>query len=96
MNDNRKSGIALIVGSMAGVMTMAFHPTGAATVSPDQMEHLVRMSGGAHALALVSALMLFLGTCGQGWELLANSLSKLTRVHARHDVIKEHKINVRI
>jgi hypothetical protein len=64
MNDNRKSGIALIVGSIGAVMTMAIHPTGAATVSPDQVEHLVRMSGGAHALALVSALVLLLGTCG--------------------------------
>jgi hypothetical protein len=64
MTDNRKAGIALIVGSLAGVITMAIHPAGAATVSPDHVGHLVRMSGVAHALALGSMLLLFLGTCG--------------------------------
>ena len=55
--DNQKAGLALILGSLGGMVTMAIHPTGASS-------HLPLTSGIAHTLALVSVLLLFLGTCG--------------------------------
>jgi hypothetical protein len=64
MTDNRKAGWALIVGSTGGVVTMSIHPTGAGTMHPDQVGHLVWVSAIAHTLALVSVLLLFLGACG--------------------------------
>jgi hypothetical protein len=64
MTDNRKAGWALIMGSTGGVVTMAIHPTGAGTMRPYQVGHLVWVSGIAHTLALVSVLLLFLGACG--------------------------------
>jgi hypothetical protein len=64
MTDNRKAGWALIAGSVGGMVTMAIHPVGAGKMSADQVSHLMAMSGIAHGLALVSVLLLFLGTCG--------------------------------
>ena len=52
------------MGSIGSVITMAIHPVGAGNSSPDLMAHLVLISGVAHALALVSVLLLFLGACG--------------------------------
>ena len=40
MTDDRKAGIALIVGSLGGILTMAIHPTGTASLSADQIAHL--------------------------------------------------------
>jgi len=64
MTDDRKAGIALIAGSVGGIVTMAIHPTGSASLSAEQVAHLMGMSGIAHSLAMVSMLLLFLGTCG--------------------------------
>jgi hypothetical protein len=64
MTDNRKAGWALMVGSVGGMVTMAIHPVGAGKLSPEQVERLAWISGIAHGLALVSVLLLFLGTCG--------------------------------
>lgn len=64
MTDNRKAGIALIAGSLGGILTMAVHPTGTASLSADQVAHLAIVSGAAHSLAMVSVLLLFLGACG--------------------------------
>lgn len=64
MTDNRKAGIALIVGSIGAVVTMAIHPVGGGEMTAAQVEHLMWMSGVAHGLALASVLLLFLGTCG--------------------------------
>lgn len=55
MSDDRKSGIALIAGSVGGILTMAIHPTSAATLP---------MAGPAHSLAIASMVLLFLGACG--------------------------------
>lgn len=55
MTDDRKSGIALVAGSLGGILTMAIHPTNAATLP---------MAAPAHTLALVSVALLFLGACG--------------------------------
>jgi len=64
MTDDRKSGIALIAGSLGGILTMAIHPTGAASLTAEQVGHLSVISGAAHSLAMVSVLLLFLGACG--------------------------------
>jgi hypothetical protein len=64
MTDDRKSGIALIAGSLGGVLTMAIHPTGAASLTADQVAHLAVASAAAHSLAMVSFVVLFLGGCG--------------------------------
>lgn len=55
MTDDRKAGIALIAGSLGGILTTAIHPTGAASLP---------MAGPAHSIAMVSILLLFLGACG--------------------------------
>jgi hypothetical protein len=64
MTDDRKSGIALIAGSLGGILTMAIHPAGGASLTADKVAHLTVASGGAHSLAMVSLLLLFLGACG--------------------------------
>ena len=71
MTDDRKAGIALIVGSLGGILTMAIHPTGTASLSADQIARLAIVSGAAHSLAMVSVLLLFLGTCGLARRLAA-------------------------
>lgn len=64
MTDDRKAGIALIAGSIGGMLTMAIHPATAGDLTPDYVRHMAWMSGVAHTLALVSVLVLFLGACG--------------------------------
>ncbi len=64
MTDDRKSGIALVAGSLGGLLTMAIHPTGAASLSAGQVAHLSAVSAVAHSLAMMSVLLLFLGACG--------------------------------
>ncbi len=64
MTDDRRSGIALIAGSLGGILTMVVHPTGAASLTADQVAHLAVVSAGAHSLAMFSFLLLFLGACG--------------------------------
>ena len=64
MTDDRKSGIALIAGSLGGILTMAIHPTAGGSLMADQVGHLSLVSGIAHSIAMVSVLLLFLGACG--------------------------------
>jgi hypothetical protein len=64
MTDNRKAGIALIAGSLGGILTMAVHPTGSISLTAEQIAHLSITSGAAHSLAMLSVLLLFLGACG--------------------------------
>jgi hypothetical protein len=66
MTDDRKSGIALIAGSLGGIVTMAIHPrgSGAGPLTADQVAHLAFASATAHTLAMFSFLVLFLGACG--------------------------------
>jgi hypothetical protein len=64
MTDDRKSGVALIAGSLGGLLTMAIHPTSAGALTPPQFEHLALVSAIAHTLAMVSFLALFLGAIG--------------------------------
>jgi hypothetical protein len=64
MTDNRKTGIALIAGSLGGILTMAIHPTAGGALTAEQVGHLAVASGVAHSIAMVSVLVLFLGACG--------------------------------
>ena len=75
MTDNRKSGIALIAGSLGGILTMAIHPTAGGALTAEQVGHLAVASGVAHSLAMVSVLLLFLGACG-----LTQSIAAADRV----------------
>ncbi len=75
MTDDRKSGIALIAGSLGGILTMAIHPTGAASLTADQVAHLAVASAAAHSLAMVSFVVLFLEGCG-----LARSIGAPDRI----------------
>lgn len=65
MTDDRKAGIALIAGSLGGMLTMHIHPSGAVSITtPAQLQHLAAASAIAHSLALISVLLVFLGACG--------------------------------
>jgi hypothetical protein len=64
MTDDRKSGIALIAGSLGGILTMVIHPTGAGAMSAEQTSHLAIVSAAAHSLAIASVIVVFLGACG--------------------------------
>jgi len=64
MTDDRKSGIALIAGSLGLILTMAMHPVATGSLTVAQGARLALISGIAHSIAIVSALLLFLGACG--------------------------------
>jgi hypothetical protein len=64
MTDDRKSGLALIAGSAAGIITMAMHPTGHDLLIPGHLESVIRMGVAVHSLALASLPVLFLGAWG--------------------------------
>jgi hypothetical protein len=61
MTKDRLGGLALIAGSVAGIVTMSQHPTAEDLFAPGQLESAARMLVLVHALALVSLPMLFLG-----------------------------------
>lgn len=71
MTDNHKSGIALIAGSIGGLITMAIHPTSAGVLTPAQFERLAVVSGIAHSLAMISFLLIALGAFGLTQRLAA-------------------------
>jgi len=64
MTDDRRSGLAFLLGSLGGIVTMAIHPTVGGVLTPAQAEHLAMASEIAHTLAMISFLVLFLGTVG--------------------------------
>jgi hypothetical protein len=64
MTDDRKPGIAFLVGSLGGIVTMAIHPTGGGVMTPAQAEALALASEIAHTVAMVSFLIMFLGAVG--------------------------------
>jgi hypothetical protein len=62
MKDNRLGGIALIIGAISGIVTMATHPvTGGHPITPAQFETLAAMMIGVHVLAIAGIPFLFLG-----------------------------------
>ena len=62
MTDNRKTALALIVGSAGMLITMAVHPGGA--VSPAAVESVARKLTAVHSLALLTLPLLLLGALG--------------------------------
>ena len=64
MKDNRKSGVALIAGSVTGIIIMVLHPTGHDLFASGQLESAARMLVAVHAVALASLPILFLGAWG--------------------------------
>lgn len=64
MTDDRMSGVALIAGSVAGIITMSLHPSGRDFVEPGQLERMAFMTTAVHSLALASLPVLFLGAMG--------------------------------
>src|SRR5438270_7882033 len=62
MKDNRLGGIALIIGAVSGIITMAVHPvTGGHPITPAQFETLAAVLIGVHVLAIAGIPFLFLG-----------------------------------
>jgi hypothetical protein len=61
MTDNRMGGLALILGSLAGIVTMVFHPTGHDFFAPGQFDSATRLGIAVHSLALASLPVSFLG-----------------------------------
>lgn len=64
MTDERKSGTALIAGSLGYIITMALHPVASHPLTVEQTQRLFALSGAVHSIAMVSTLLLFLGACG--------------------------------
>lgn len=61
----KRSGYALIVGAVAGVVTMGLHPTGASLLAAgDGAAHLARVAVLAHGLALAGIPVSFAGAAG--------------------------------
>src|ERR1700737_3221949 len=61
MADDRKGGIALIAGSLAGIVTMGLHPTVRDLFAPDKLAPMALLLIGVHALSVASMPVLFLG-----------------------------------
>jgi len=71
MTDLRKSGLALIIGSIGGIVTMAIHPTASVGLAAATFQHLAFHSAIAHSLAMVSNIVMVLGACGLAQRLRA-------------------------
>jgi hypothetical protein len=62
MKDNRLGGIALIVGTVSGMITMSLHPVaGPHPITPEQFEKLAALMVGVHVLAIAGIPFSFLG-----------------------------------
>lgn len=75
MTNDRKGGIAFILGSVGFIVTMAVHPSAGSSLSAEQLAHLSRTSGVAHSLGIASAIFLFLGACALTQRLHYDSCS---------------------
>jgi hypothetical protein len=64
MTDDRSSGMALIIGSIASIITMALHPTGHDLSAPGRFHAMAQLSVAVHSLALMSLPIQFLGAWG--------------------------------
>lgn len=75
------SGLALILGSVGSIITMALHPTGHDLVAPGQLGAVSHMVVAVHALALISLPVMFLGAWGLSRRLASpNRLSMMALV----------------
>jgi hypothetical protein len=64
MTDEKQSGIAIIAGSIGGILAMAIHPVASASLTAEQATRLAVISAVAHSIAIVCIVLLFLGACG--------------------------------
>src|SRR5262249_53107952 len=75
---DRAAGLALILGSIAGLITMALHPTGHDVLNSPNSALFMRLSIAVHALALLASPTMFLGALGLSRRLSLSSLRVLT------------------
>ena len=73
MKASAQYGLALIIGTLAQVTTMSFHPTGVGTLdSPEALAHEMQVLVAVHALGLLSVPVVVFGFVGVtrrlGWE----------------------------
>lgn len=74
-------GLALILGSVGSIITMALHPTGHDLVAPGKSAPVSHMVIAVHALALVCLPIMFLGAWGLSRRLASpNRLSMMALV----------------
>ncbi len=69
MNRDRTSAVAIILGAVAFVVTMALHPTGG---DLDYILKIAPVVVGTHSLALASLALVVLGFDGGGRRLLVD------------------------
>jgi hypothetical protein len=60
--DYRKAGMALILGSIVGVVVMALHPTGRMLFQPGRFDFILRLNAAVHSAALLATFFLFVGS----------------------------------
>ncbi|HEX9425696.1 MAG TPA: hypothetical protein VF899_20840 [Pyrinomonadaceae bacterium] len=61
MHDFQKGGLALIIGTVSGFITMAFHPTSHDLLAPERFPTAEYRVIATHSLALIGLPFLFLG-----------------------------------
>ncbi len=61
MGEERTGGLALILGSIGGIVTMALHPTGHDLLAPGAFDSVARLNVAVHALAIASLPVSFFG-----------------------------------
>jgi hypothetical protein len=61
MRDLKKGGLALIIGTVSGFITMVFHPTGHDLLAPERFTRAAYIVVATHSLALLGLPVLFLG-----------------------------------
>ena len=61
MHDLQKGGLALILGTVSGFVTMVLHPTGHELLAPETYSRAAYIVVASHSLALLGLPLLFLG-----------------------------------
>jgi hypothetical protein len=62
MKDNRLGAIALLIGALGGIFVLTFHPGGGHRITPAQLDSLILVIIGVHALAIATMPFSFAGT----------------------------------
>lgn len=68
---NRSAAVALVLGVLAGLVTMAFHPTGRDVIAHASAGEANTLTGAVHTLALFGQALLVSGTLALTWHLRA-------------------------